>query len=101
MGTAAYMPPEQVRGDIPDGRGDIFALGCVLYEMATGHAAFAGESAADVMAAVLRDEPADMDKSGTRFPPELKRLVTRCLAKQPEKRFQSANDLATALRTLG
>jgi RNA polymerase sigma-70 factor, ECF subfamily len=101
MGTAAYMSPEQVRGDIPDGRGDIFALGCVLYEMATRRAAFAGKSAADVMAAVLRDEPADMDKSGTRFPPELKRLVARCLAKRPEERFQSARDLATALRTLG
>jgi RNA polymerase sigma-70 factor (ECF subfamily) len=100
MGTAAYMSPEQVRGDIPDGRGDIFSLGSVLYEMATGRRAFAGESAAEVMAAVLRDEPADMDKSGTPFPPELKRLVARCLAKQPETRFQSANDLAAALRAL-
>ena len=101
MGTAGYMSPEQVRGEIPDGRGDIFALGCVLYEMATGHPAFSGESAADVMAAVLRDEPPDMDEFSTKFPSELKQLVARCLAKQPEHRFQSANELATALRTLG
>jgi RNA polymerase sigma-70 factor (ECF subfamily) len=101
MGTAGYMSPEQVRGDIPDERGDIFALGCVLYEMATGRAPFTGETAADVMAAVLRDEPTDMDKSGVQFPLGLKRLIARCLAKQPEDRFQSANELMTALRTLG
>jgi RNA polymerase sigma-70 factor (ECF subfamily) len=101
MGTAGYMSPEQVRGDIPDERGDIFALGCVLYEMATGRAPFTGETAADVMAAVLRDEPTDMDRSGVQFPVGLKRLVGRCLAKQPEDRFQSANELVTALRTLG
>jgi serine/threonine protein kinase len=69
MGTVGYMSPEQVRGDIPDGRGDIFSLGCVLYEMATGQRAFAGNGAAEVMASVLRDEPADMDQYGTQFPP--------------------------------
>jgi RNA polymerase sigma-70 factor (ECF subfamily) len=100
MGTVGYMSPEQVRGDITDGRGDIFALGSVLYEMATGRPAFAGQRAADVMAAVLRDEPADMDTSGRHFPPELKRLVARCLAKEPAERLQSASDLATALRKL-
>jgi RNA polymerase sigma-70 factor (ECF subfamily) len=98
MGTAGYMSPEQASGRIPDGRGDIFSLGCVLYEMATGRRAFAGDSAAEVLAAVLRDQPADMDASGTRFPPELKQLVARCLAKQPEERFQSVNHLAVALK---
>ena len=96
MGTAGYMSPEQVRGDIPDSRGDVFSLGCVLYEMATGRGAFPGDKAAVVMAAILRDEPAEIDERGMRFPLELKRLIARCLAKQPENRFQSAGDLAFA-----
>src|SRR5205807_6781282 len=92
MGTAGYMSPEQARGDIPDGRGDIFALGCVLYEMATGRCAFPGNNVAEVLAAILRDEPADMDSFGSRFPPDLKRLMARCLAKRPNERFASASD---------
>src|SRR5262249_48713960 len=98
MGRAGYMSPEQARGDIPDGRGDIFSLGCVLYEMATGRSAFPGNSAAEVIAAILRDEPADMDGSGAGLPPELKQLVSRCLAKQADRRIQSASHLAHALR---
>jgi RNA polymerase sigma-70 factor (ECF subfamily) len=100
MGTAGYMSPEQARGDIPDARGDIFSLGCVLYEMATGRSAFPGNTAADVLAAVLRDEPTDMDPSGTRFPSQLKQLIARCLAKEPDKRFASIGELAGALRVL-
>ena len=98
MGTAGYMSPEQASGDIPDERGDIFALGCVLYEMATGRRAFPGDTAAEVLAAVLRDQPAEMDASGTRFPAELKQLVARCLAKRPDDRIRSANDVAIALK---
>ncbi len=98
MGTAGYMSPEQASGAIPDERGDIFALGCVLYEMATGHRAFPGDSAAEVLAAVLRDQPAEMDTSGTRFPAELKQLVARCLAKRPDDRIRSVNDVAVALK---
>jgi RNA polymerase sigma-70 factor (ECF subfamily) len=101
MGTVGYMSPEQAKGYIPDARGDIFSLGCVLYEMATGRCAFPGETAADVLAAVLRDQPADMDASGTPFPLGLKQVVARCLAKRAEDRFASANDLAIALRKLG
>lgn len=101
MGTAGYMSPEQVRGDVPDGRCDIFSLGCVLYEMVTGRRAFLGESPVEVMAAVLRDEPADMSGSGTQSPPELKRLVARCLSKQREERFQSAGELVSALKAMG
>jgi RNA polymerase sigma-70 factor (ECF subfamily) len=100
MGTVGYMSPEQASGTIPDGRGDIFSLGCVLYEMATGRRAFPGNSAAEVLAAVLRDEPAEMDASGTPFILELEQLVTRCLAKQPEDRFQSVNDVAINLKKL-
>src|SRR5262245_46367019 len=99
MGTPGYMSPEQARGDAPDGRGDIFALGCVLYEMATGRQAFPGDNAAEVMAGILRDDPTEL-KSGPRLPPELKPLLTRCLAKRPDQRFQSAGDLAIALKKL-
>ncbi len=98
MGTVGYMSPEQASGAIPDERGDIFALGCVLYEMATGRRAFPGDSAAEVLAAVLRDQPAEMDASGTGFPVELKQLVAGCLAKRPDDRIQSANDVKIAIK---
>jgi RNA polymerase sigma-70 factor (ECF subfamily) len=99
MGTVGYMSPEQARGDIPDGRGDIFALGCVLYEMATGRRAFPGHNAAEVMAGVLRDDPTELE-AGPRLPAELRPVVARCLAKEPDQRFQSGGDLAVALRKL-
>src|SRR5262249_18774140 len=100
MGTVGYMSPEQASGDTPDARGDIFSLGCVLYEMATGRRAFPGDRVAEVLAAVLRDQPADMDASGTRFPPGPKQLVARCLAKRPDDRFPSVNHVVTALKEL-
>jgi RNA polymerase sigma-70 factor (ECF subfamily) len=99
MGTLGYMSPEQARGEVPDGRGDIFSLGCVFYEMATGRKAFPGRDGAEVMAAILRDDPTE-SKAAPRLPAELKQLVARCLAKQPEKRFQSASDLGIALKRL-
>src|SRR6516162_6151994 len=99
MGTVGYMSPEQARGEIPDGRGDIFALGCVLFEMATGRRPFPGNSFGEVMAAVLRDDPTEL-KSGPPLPAELKQVVARCLAKQPDQRFQTAGDLANALKRL-
>src|SRR5438876_2664321 len=100
MGTAGYMSPEQARGDIPDARGDIFSLGCVLFEMATGRCPFPGDNAAEVLAAVLRDDPADLDDAATRLPADLRQVIARCLAKRPERRYQSAGELATALRSL-
>src|SRR5262249_43907078 len=100
MGTIGYMSPEQASGAIPDARGDIFSLGCVLYEMATGRRAFPGTSAAEVLAAVLLDQPAAMEASGTRFLGGLEPLVTGCLAKQPDRRFPSVNDVAIALKKL-
>jgi RNA polymerase sigma-70 factor (ECF subfamily) len=99
MGTLGYMSPEQARGELPDGRGDIFSLGCVVYEMAVGRRAFPGGSVGEIMAAVLRDDPTAA-KSGPQLPPELKQVVSRCLAKQPEERFQSAGELAIALKKL-
>jgi RNA polymerase sigma-70 factor, ECF subfamily len=100
MGTVGYMSPEQASGHIPDARGDIFSLGCVLYEMSTGRKAFPGQSVAEVMAAVLRDDPMELN-SAPRLPAELNEVVARCLAKQPDQRFQSAGDLAIALKRLG
>jgi RNA polymerase sigma-70 factor (ECF subfamily) len=100
MGTVGYMSPEQARGDIPDARGDLFSLGCVLFEMATGRCAFPGDNAAEVLAAVLRDDPADLDEAATRLPADLRQVIARCLAKRPDRRFQSASELATALRSL-
>src|SRR5215475_14966347 len=100
MGTVGYMSPEQASGDTPDARSDIFSLGCVLYEMATGRRAFPGNNAAEVLAAVLRDQPAGMGASGTPFLLELEQLVTRCLAKRPEDRFPSSSDVALALKEL-
>jgi RNA polymerase sigma-70 factor (ECF subfamily) len=99
MGTLGYMSPEQASGAVPDARGDIFSLGCVLYEMATGRSAFPGHGVAEVMAAVLRDDPLD-SQSNPQLPLELKPVVARCLAKKPDQRFQSAGDLALALKRL-
>src|SRR5262249_54488109 len=73
---------------------------CILYEMATGRRAFPGNSAAEVLAALLRDQPADMDPSDGQCLGALEQLVTRCLAKQPENRIQSAGDVAVALKSL-
>ena len=99
MGTVGYMSPEQVRGKPADERSDIFALGCVLYEMLTGNVAFARDTAADTQAAILKEEPLPLSSTGVLLPAELERTVRRCLEKSPEARFQSASDLAFALRS--
>ncbi len=98
LGTVGYMSPEQVRGDPTDVRTDIFSLGCVLYEMVTGKRAFRRRTAADTMAAILNQEPAEAPASELGAPPTLHRIIGRCLQKNPESRFQSARDLAFALR---
>ena len=98
LGTVGYMSPEQVRGEPVDARSDIFSFGCVLYEMASGKQPFGGKSAADVMSAVLREDPPDLDAS---VPPALGAILHRCLEKDPARRFQSAADLAFALRSIG
>ena len=101
MGTAGYMAPEQVRGEEKiDGRADLFVFGCLLYEMTTGGRAFRGETAPDALHAILRSDPAPLGQVEASLPAELERIVTKCLAKDPAERFQTAADLVVDLRAL-
>jgi serine/threonine protein kinase len=100
MGTASYMSPEQIRGQKVDHRADIFSVGAMLYEMLSGERPFAGETMQDVMAAVLIKEPKQLNSLVENLPAALQRIVERCLEKQPEKRFQTASDLAFSLEEL-
>jgi serine/threonine protein kinase len=100
LGTVGYIAPEQLRGRPADARSDIFSLGAILYEMLSGRRAFQGDSAADTMTAILRDDPPDLSLTGQSISPGLERIVRRCLEKNPEQRFQSALDLAFDLEAL-
>jgi eukaryotic-like serine/threonine-protein kinase len=100
MGTAGYMSPEQVRGKAADSRSDIFSFGAVLYEMLSGKRAFHGDSAADTMSAILKEEPADLSETNRNISPALERIVRHCLEKSPAERFQSARDVAFNLEAL-
>ncbi|MGH9409878.1 MAG: protein kinase domain-containing protein [Vicinamibacterales bacterium] len=97
VGTPQYMAPEQIEGREVDARTDIFAFGCVLYEMLTGKRAFDGQTPSSVMAAVLATNPRPIDELVPLTPPALDRIVSRCLAKDPEDRWQSARDVAAEL----
>jgi Tol biopolymer transport system component len=99
LGTVGYMAPEQVRGEGADARSDLFALGCVLYELAAGRRAFSGRSAPETLSAILRDEPAPLAAPGPTGT-VLEGIVRRCLEKRPDDRFQSAHDLGFALEAL-
>src|SRR5207247_9492697 len=100
MGTVGYMAPEQVRGKPVDHRSDIFSFGAILYEMLSGRRAFHGESTADTMSAILKEDPPDLSDTNQNVSPALERLVNHCLEKDPEARFHSASDLAFALEAL-
>jgi serine/threonine protein kinase/Tol biopolymer transport system component len=100
MGTVGYMSPEQVRGQEADHRSDIFSFGSILYEMLAGQRAFRRDTMAETMTAILKDEPPDLSNTNTRINPQLEKIVQRCLEKKPERRFQSASDLAFALEAL-
>jgi len=100
LGTVGYMAPEQVRGQTSDHRADIFSFGAVLYEMLTGRRAFRGDSAVETMSAILKEEPPEIGNSGRHVPPALARLVTHCLEKRAEDRFQSARDLVFDLESV-
>jgi eukaryotic-like serine/threonine-protein kinase len=100
MGTTSYMSPEQARGEEVDHRTDIFSLGVMLYEMLAGRRPFEGATASDVMAATLTKEPVPLVEIVPEVPITLWRIARRCLEKEPERRFQSAADLAFALEAL-
>ena len=100
VGTFGYSAPEQLRGEPVDARADLFALGCILYEMLSGRRTFPGATPADVAASVLVREPAPLAVLGADVPAELDALVYRCLRKQPADRVDSAADLAAALRDI-
>jgi len=97
LGTLQYMAPEQVEAKEVDARTDIFAFGAVVYEMATGKKAFEGKSSASVIAAILKDEPPAMSSLTPMTPPALDRVVKKCLAKEPDQRWQTATDLCGEL----
>lgn len=98
LGTLPYMAPEQVEGRSADGRTDVFALGVVLYEMLTGQPPFRGTSQASLAAAILAHEPPPLSSQIQTIPLSLDRVVKKCLAKAADERWQSVNDLASALR---
>lgn len=91
------MPPEQLEGKEADGRADIFAFGAVLYEMLTGQKAFAGTSRASVIAAIMSSHPRSIASLRPATPPILEQIVDRCLAKDPDERWQSVHDLSQCL----
>jgi eukaryotic-like serine/threonine-protein kinase len=100
LGTMPYMAPEQLEGRPADARTDVFALGAVLYEMATGRRAFAGTSRASLIASIMEQQPPPIASLQPMTPASLERIVRRCLAKDPEERWQSALDVAHELRAV-
>jgi Tol biopolymer transport system component len=98
LGTFQYMAPEQLEGREADARTDIFAFGCVLYEMATGRKAFVGASQASLISSIMKEDPAPISTVAPMAPPALERVVKRCLAKDPEDRWQNAADLKSELK---
>jgi tRNA A-37 threonylcarbamoyl transferase component Bud32 len=100
LGTLAYMAPEQIRGLEADGRSDLFAFGAVLYEMLTGRRPFGGDSPVDRAAAILEHQPRPIRTQQPLVPASLERLVTTCLAKDPDERWQHAHDVSLALQEI-
>ncbi len=101
LGTFQYMAPEQLEGKEADGRTDIFAFGCVLYEMATGKKAFSGSSQASLISSIMKEEPTPVSTVEPTSPPALDRVIRKALAKDPEDRWQSAGDLGSELKWIG
>jgi serine/threonine protein kinase/tetratricopeptide (TPR) repeat protein len=101
MGTPAYMSPEQVSGRTLDHRSDIFSLGVVLHEMATGRRPFEGGSSAELISSILRDTPPPVNELRPELPADLARVIRRCLEKDPRYRLQTARDVSNEFRDLG
>jgi len=100
LGTVGYMSPEQVRAKPTDHRSDIFSFGSILYEMLSGQRAFKGDTPADTMSAILKEEPDELSDTTRNIPLPLDRIVRHCLEKNPARRFQSAGDVAFNLEAL-
>ncbi|MEE9472267.1 MAG: protein kinase, partial [Gemmatimonadota bacterium] len=100
VGTVPYMSPEQIEGKPLDGRSDIFSLGILLYQMATGERPFRGDSGPALMSAILKDTPTPVTESRADLPRHLARVIQRCLEKDPEERYQSARGVRYELRNL-
>ena len=100
VGTVAYMSPEQAQGTKVDARSDIFSFGSVLYEMTTGQHAFHGETKLSTLSAILDKEPRPVSAIAKEAPPELEKLIARCLRKDPERRIQHMGDVKIALEEL-
>jgi serine/threonine protein kinase len=100
VGTVGYMSPEQIRGGTVDARSDIFSFGCMLYEAATRKRPFTAESNVETMHKILHEKPPAIEDLNKHVPAELRRLIRRCLAKNPDQRLQSAKDLAIELREI-
>jgi serine/threonine-protein kinase len=97
LGTPQYMSPEQTTGSVVDGRSDLFSVGIVLYQMLTGQRPFEGDSIVALALKIAREDPAPIDRLRADLPTAVRRIVERCLAKQPAKRFQSGRELADAI----
>ncbi|MGA2359875.1 MAG: WD40 repeat domain-containing serine/threonine protein kinase [Terriglobales bacterium] len=100
MGTVGYMSPEQVRGMTLDPRSDIFSFGAILYEMLSGKRAFHGDTPADTMSSILKEDPPELNETNRNVSPALERIVQHCLEKNAEARFHSASDIAFDLEHL-
>ena len=100
LGTVAYMSPEQAEGRAIDGRSDLFSLGVVLYEMATGQRPFTGDTNLSILSSILKDTPRSVTDINPALPRELGRIIRRALAKDPERRYQTAKDLRNDLEDL-
>jgi eukaryotic-like serine/threonine-protein kinase len=97
VGTTAYMSPEQAQAKPVDARSDVFSFGAVLYEMLTGKRAFRGDTKLSILSAILKEEPEPVSSIRKGIPPELGRIIARCLRKDPERRFQHMDDVRVAL----
>jgi serine/threonine protein kinase len=100
LGSPSYMSPEQALGKDLDHRSDIFSLGVVLFELATGRRPFTGSHFAEIVNKILNSQPPAIARLNYDVPPELERITLKCLQKQPDRRYQSARDLLVDLRNL-